>query len=1066
MDFFIIAIVICFFIVVFKVVNSFDSNSSGEQQSAKKFLSPEEAQNVQKKLDNFCSDFERLKKSYIPHSVAVPMSVKYDAFFVRLKRVNLKSLDSAYIDKASKFLAFYSDFWNQIEAHNETFVEAEKRTCSNLFNLSGKRLDSQQQSAVVSDEDYNLVLAGAGSGKTLTITGKVKYLCERKGVKPENILLIAFAKKAAAEMTERISKQGYDVEAKTFHKLGLDIISKANGSRPDVLDDSELRLFLENYFSKKIIDNPTVIKALVEYFAFYLQIPGDIKKFNSLGAMYEHERNADLETLKSKYIKTKADSFAKEKRTLQGEFVKSLEEIQIANFLFINGINYEYEKKYPFPSDNPYRKSYTPDFYLTDYDIYLEHFGVNEDGKAPWLSEVEEAKYVAGMEWKREFHKKNSTKLLETYSWYNSRGILQDALTKMLKENGVEFKEANYRELYEKIFKDISNRYFKEFIRLCETFITLFKANGYKPDDLDDLQYKTDEYNNRYYKERMRLFKKVLKPILIEYNKMLKESGKVDFSDMILDATDIVNSGFKIPAYKYVIIDEFQDISVSRYKLVKAILEATGAHLLCVGDDWQSIYRFSGSDLGVFTDFEEYFGFTKIMKIEKTYRNSQELIDSASAFIMRNPFQMEKSLYSDKRTVQPLRFYVYQEKPYSAISVAIDEIIERYGKEKNILLLGRTRHDREVLIESHLFSVRKNNRKEVLVYKKNPDVNIEFMTVHKSKGLEADNVIILNFNNQLLGFPNKIADDPILELALSSADTFLYGEERRLLYVAMTRTKNEVAFIMNNDYPSEFLHDFENDKNVVLQNIDCDGSIAPVICPVCKTGRLVVRTNESNKNKFAGCSNYPHCTYTVNDISVLNSPIKCSCGGFMLLKKGRYGRFYGCSNYPFCDKTINIDDTDWEDNLQKSYPVKNTKTVQSSSPKEMSCICGGKMVLRNGKYGPFYGCSNYPRCHRIKNINSKSHSGEENQGKGVFNYCSVKFGENGGRYYYIADDITIEIGDYVVVPAGKDNHESIAKVTKIEYFSSKDAPRPFEKTKHIIRKCTAEELMKYKYARQ
>ena len=920
---------------------------------------------VKSDVASFLASYDAMKEAYIAHSDMLRLLQTYKGCYDTVKRIRIDKLEPESTAQAQAFLLKFASFEKDVPSFNQAFVAAEKQRCSGLFAFDGKRLDDQQQTAVVTDEDHNLVLAGAGSGKTLTITGKVKYLCERKGVAPDDILLIAFARKAAEEMTERVNKMGYVLEAKTFHKLGLGIISEAEGSRPDVIDENEFRSFMEDYFANKVLEQPITIKALIEYFAYYLNIPANMDKFDSLGAAYEHERNSDFETLKSKYIHDKAEEFAKDKRTLQGEFVRSLEEIMIANFLFLNGVNYEYEKKYPFDTGDRYRKAYTPDFYLTDYDIYLEHFGINKEGKTPWLSEVEEAKYISDMEWKRECHRLNGTKLIETYSWYHSEGKLLSNLERMLHENGVKLREIDYLDVFSRIFNDVGDKYFHEFIQLCSTFITLFKANGYHPDDLDGLTYKSEEYKTEYHRERTRLFKTIVKPILIDYQKMLTETGKVDFSDMILTATDIVNSGFRIPAYKYVIIDEFQDISMSRYKLIKAIIQQTGAHLLCVGDDWQSIYRFSGSDLSVFTGFEQAFGFSQILRIEKTYRNSQELIDSAAAFITKNPMQMKKALRSDKRLSKPLNFYIYQNTPYTAIAAALDSIISKYGKTKSVILLGRTKYDKNILMESTLFSTRKKGTKELLVYRKNPDVEIEFMTVHKSKGLEADNIIILNFNNSLLGFPNKIADDPILELTLSSADTFLYGEERRLLYVAMTRTKNEVFFIAENTHPSEFMHDFEDDPNIVIKNVDFDESIIPVPCPKCKTGKLLIRRNERTGKDFVGCTNYPHCTYTINDTSVLTAPKRCSCGGFMLLRNGYYGQFYGCSNYPTCQRTMELNGT-IKAPPRVSYP--SGRNGSGSRNKRISCQCGGYMVLRQGRNGAFYGCSNYPRCKRTMDI--------------------------------------------------------------------------------------------------
>lgn len=886
----------------------------------------------------FLKEYDEIKEAYIAHSDVLRLLSNYRDCYDSVKRIEISRLEPNDYRQAKEFLEKYARFEISVPIFNKAFINREKMRCSNLFKIGNMYLDDQQQTVVVTDEDHNLVLAGAGSGKTLTITGKVKYLCERKGVAPDEILLIAFARKAAEEMTERVEKMGYGVEAQTFHKLGLGIISAANGRRPDVLDDTDFRFFMEDFFASKILKEPGLIKALIQFFAYYIHLPADMEQFDSLGAAYEYERNSDFETLKSKAIRNTEKRFKNEKRTLQGEFVKSLEEVTIANFLFLHGIEYEYERKYPFSSGDPYRKTYTPDFYLTDYDIYLEHFGINKDGRIPWLSKIEETKYIEGMKWKRECHRDNGTKLIETYSWFNSEGTLISHLEQILRDNGVQQKTIDYEEVYSRIFNDVADRYFREFIQLCTTFITLFKANGYKVDDLEGLEYKSVLYDTEFHRERTRLFKRIIKQILLDYENMLKETGKVDFSDMILTATDIVNNGFRIPKYKYVIVDEFQDTSIARYKMIKAIIKKTGAHLLCVGDDWQSIYRFSGSDLSVFTDFEESFGYSRIMKIEKTYRNSQELIDSASSFIMKNPMQMRKTLNSDKRVSKPLNFYIYQDSPNNAIRAAVDGIIEKYGKTKSIIFLGRTRYEKDVLLKSSLFTTRRNRNKEMLRYRENPDVDIEFMTVHKSKGLEGDNVIILNFNNSLLGFPNKISDDPILELTLSSADSFIYGEERRLLYVAMTRTKNEVFFIVENTRPSEFMRDFQNDSNVSIRNIDFDESVITVNCPRCKTGILLLRKNETTGSEFVGCSNYPHCKYTVNDTSVLTEPKRCQCGGFLLLRKGKYGPFFGCSNYPLCKETKDADGVSESPSSNDVLLFENARSVKEDRPIEGESI--------------------------------------------------------------------------------------------------------------------------------
>lgn len=857
------------------------------------------------KLNNYYGDFSALCALYIDHRTELRFTVKWKEAYEELASLAVPKKSDLYTQIKS-FINDYRNIHSKVEDSNTTFIANEKSRCDGLLSdIDGKSLDDQQRTVVVSDEDHSLVLAGAGSGKTLTIAGKVKYLCAERNIKPDEILLIAFTKKSAEEMTERIAqKLGIAVEATTFHKLGLDIIKSAKNYRPDI--NEGLDSFVSNYFEKEIINQPQIIRCLLEYFAYYLNIPTDLNDCTSLGDVYDHEKSMDFETIQSKYDRASyaADESAKrkaEKKTLGGEYVKSLEEVTIANFFFLNGIRYEYEKLYPFESDDPMRKAYRPDFYLTDYDIYIEHFGVNKENKLPWLSQIEEQKYLEGMQWKRAFHKQNGTRLLETYSYYSSEGRLLDELDAMMKKNGVKYREPDFYDIFNKIYCKESDKYFSEFMRLCCTFITLFKSNGYKLTDLNGLIYKSKKYNNGFYIRRTELFKAIILPIMAAYEKNLSDNKSIDFSDMINTATEIVSGGHLVGDYKYVIIDEFQDISVARYKLVKAILDQTGAKLLCVGDDWQSIYRFTGSDISLFTNFESYFGYTKVMRLEKTYRNAQQLIDEVGKFITSNPMQLKKSLVSAKQLDYPIVFWNYSDNPFTALQKIINKIISEFGPEKSILLLGRTTYDVELLKESSLFLF----KGEKLTYKGSPDTPVTFLTVHKSKGLEADNVILLNFRNATLGFPNKISDDPILELVLSSADTFEYAEERRLLYVAITRTKNRCYVMVDEGKPSEFFKEFISSKSVFITNSTSkDAPENRIACPRCKTGYLMVRKNEQSNKYFVGCTNFPKCDYTVAHTSVMTENKRCPrCGGFLIRRKGRFGQFWGCSNYPICSYT-------------------------------------------------------------------------------------------------------------------------------------------------------------------
>ena len=861
---------------------------------------------VRTQMDAFLPYLDGLSSHFVTNSEKAGIRERWLPTYSALQHLRVGKWDPMY-QRIIGFRSAYLSLDGIISESNTAYISSKKLRCERLLSdIDGKALDDQQRTVVVTDDDRNLVAAGAGCGKTLTIAGKVKYLCEVKGIAPEDILLIAFTRKSAEELSERIAHRlNLPVQATTFHKLGLGIITQAAGSRPDVLDS--LTDFVRDYFENHIVRSHDEVKRLIEYFAYYLRIPADLSKFESLGAAYDYEKGSDFETFRSKYEQAKfvaeiGKDRSTARRTLRDEQVKSLDEAKIANFLFLHGVNYEYERPYPFKGEDAQRKVYRPDFYLPDYDIYLEHFGIDRSGKLPWLSPIEEAKYIEDMRWKRDFHRQNGTVLLETYSYLSSEGSLLSTLEDLLLAHGVTFREPDFANIFEILYEKASDRYLHEFINLCCTFIVLFKSGGRTEGDLPVLIRRGSLFQSRFHRERTAAFIQIIAPILTAYNSYLHEKNAIDFADMINDAARRVEEGYQVHPYKWVIVDEYQDISIARYRLVQAILRQTGAKLLCVGDDWQSIYRFAGSDISLFTQFEQFFGPSSFMRIEQTYRNSQELIDVAGEFITKNPAQLKKQLRSSKSLTYPITFMCYVGDSAGMLRKAMDKIIRDFGTASSILLLGRTNHDREIALNTGLFS---SSGEDSLRYLASPDTPVSFLTVHRAKGLEADNVVLLNFENGTLGFPNKISDDPVLELVLTESDNFLYAEERRLLYVALTRTRNRVFVLVKRDRPSEFYREFTSSKSVFVLNSDTQSETAsPVLCPRCKTGRLVLRTSGSSHRDFVGCSNYPQCDFAVNDTSILQNPRYCpECGGFLVKRCGKWGPFYGCANYPVCSFT-------------------------------------------------------------------------------------------------------------------------------------------------------------------
>ena len=357
-------------------------------------------------------------------------------------------------------------------------------------------------------------------------------------------------------------------------------------------------------------------------------------------------------------------------------------------------------------------------------------------------------------------------------------------------------------------------------------FINIFKEK-YKEEDFEILE---KNCNDEKIKEQLKL----MKWAYVYYQRRLHEQNKIDFQDMIHYAyakMDTIKENKQYLKYNYVIVDEYQDISYQRYCFIKKLSDLFQSKIIAVGDDWQSIYSFSGSEMELFTDFCNLMGYAEEIKIVKTYRNSQELIDIAGDFVLKNKEQIRKKLTSNKHLEKPVKLVKYD---YGETVDNMPEVLEKLIKNislkypnENILLLSRFNSELDNLLNSKLF-FKPNGNSEKIICKSVTNANIEFMTVHKSKGLGYDRVILLNGLNGKLGFPSQIKDFPIIKYLkvenekLEDINRMIeFPEERRLFYVAMTRTKNEL-YIMTPEiirYRSEFIKEIEINDNVEILNV-------------------------------------------------------------------------------------------------------------------------------------------------------------------------------------------------------------------------------------------------------
>jgi DNA helicase IV len=344
---------------------------------------------------------------------------------------------------------------------------------------------------------------------------------------------------------------------------------------------------------------------------------------------------------------------------------------------------------------------------------------------------------------------------------------------------------------YQALTNNLAN---KKLSDLIITFINLFKCNGYA----DDYWY--DIIKKSHHHERYLLY--LIYAIYLMYNEEKNSSKRIDFDDMINLATQKVIANKIKLKYKLIIIDEFQDTSLLRFNLIKAILDKTDACLCVVGDDYQSIYHFSGCDIDLFLNFKKYFPKAKIYNITNTYRNSQELIDVAGSFIMRNPYQIKKQLTSYKHIKKPIKIVYYRDH-------ILPRLIQTLNADESIFILGRNSFDLKYYLKEGSYEL----VDKALVINKLNNYHLRYLTIHAAKGLEADNVIILNLVNNEFGLPSLKQDNLILRHVKKTL-TYPYEEERRLFYVALTRAKRNVYLLVNQSNPSIFIKEIMFNKNV------------------------------------------------------------------------------------------------------------------------------------------------------------------------------------------------------------------------------------------------------------
>ena len=730
--------------------------------------------------------------------------------------------NTSLFEAIKEIRSFLSDpFASRIIYNNKHLAKALEENKDYFDNLNEYPLTKAQRLAVVTQEKNTLVMAAAGSGKTAVINAKSRYLIDKGFYSDNELLIISYNRKVAEETKKKLHQPKYaNIEVKTFHSLGREIVSKVEKRKPslssDVQDPESLKKLVREFLIK-ILRNPLTKTIVLNYFDKYF---------------HQHKSESDFST-EEEYLKFIYDQ---EYLTFNNEYLKSHGEVAVANFLYANGIKYKYEEKYVKNTASEQYSQYKPDFYLPDFKIYIEHFGIDRQGRT--AKNINSEEYWEGINYKRELHKKNETNLIETYHYEFIEGILEKNLLERLNKNNVEFQEGLLNRYAE---KPDSSFLFKSMTNLLSVFIGHFKGGRHSYEKVRE-QARERKILNPRFNAFLLLFRKVYEM----YEKHLEKNADIDYDDMINNAIDYVNDNAYLSQYKYILVDEFQDISINRSELLKALINQKSENKsICVGDDWQAIYRFAGSDISIINEFQKHFGFSEIINMEKTFRFNDQIAKVSTKFIKENPNQSNKVVFSDNTESQPCIFLHWKKNSNKEKIKEIVDLIENRNIDKNkkIMILGR-------------YNYLKNDIPRSILHRP----NINFNTVHTAKGLEADHVIIMGMSSGIMGFPSEIRDDSILDSILSTAEKFRYSEERRLFYVALTRAKKTVYLIVDYLAPSSFALEIQAYEGLTYP---IGGYIQkPRFCPKCIKGRLVVR-KKGNSN-FLGCSNFykKDCTYT------------------------------------------------------------------------------------------------------------------------------------------------------------------------------------------------------------
>jgi superfamily I DNA/RNA helicase len=669
-------------------------------------------------------------------------------------------------------------------------------------NINISSLNEKQQEAVISRDKRLLVLAGAGSGKTMTLLQKIVYLIEKENVKSKNILAVTFTKNAANEMLDRLIDSS-DSSGLYTEKLSDKQISER--------DKNALRLAYQNKF--QWIKTLTIrtfhslcFKILRDYgvneFDNKFKILGD-EKWNENDEFAEFKAKETVFEVFHKILIQQCDDenylfqlkryildyfvdkvhintdkyrfYDKLYTTLDGTKVRSKSEQFIADWFFRNNIRYVYEGKRQVTEKG---FTFQPDFYLPEANIYIEHLS----NKSSPLKDKRAACKKAGFT--VEYTYENDTHDSALFSH-----ILENIVKNRLSE-----KYQPRKQTYQEAFNGF-HTHIDEFIKMMNRVTDMIKVEDA---DLQHIKQKGEADQH----ERVRNFYALALPVIQKFNEYCIDKSYLDFNDLLIRCISLLKNDKEIAKllkdrFKYVLVDEFQDVNRLQVEFIKLLL-TDETQLFCVGDDWQSIYGFRGSDVSYIVEFEKHFNPSKVIMLNINYRSTQNIVDAGNEVIKHNKFKIDKEIFAIKPSLQKIMLYAAAEEDNSisqTLNFCVEQVVklqkEGYSSDDILFLYRR----------NHMF---RPNFSDVF---RNAGIKVQAKTIHAAKGLEAKVVFIIGLTDGYGGFPDIWLEDRIFQVVKRANHELLMEEERRLFYVAVTRAKEKLFLISRKGNESRFIEE-------------------------------------------------------------------------------------------------------------------------------------------------------------------------------------------------------------------------------------------------------------------